>query len=61
MAKKIKRFFMFVFFSLFCTMIGGKKDVASEPKDGTTVSSQKGILPLTIGGNVAEARGWSCY
>ena len=61
MTKKIKRFFVFVLFSLFFTMIGSKKEVASESKSGTAVSAQKSSLPLTLGGSTAEARGWTCY
>ena len=60
MAKKIKRFFVFMFFSLLFTSIGGKKDIPAESKNGSSVSADKGILPLTIG-NTAEARGWTCY
>lgn len=60
MARKIKRFFVFMFFSLLFTFIGGKKDVPAENKNGSTVSADKGILPLTIG-NTAEAGSWTCY
>jgi len=60
MARKIKRFFIFVLFSLFFTMIGRGKETISESKDDTSVSAQKNLFPLTIG-TVAEAKGWTCY
>jgi len=60
MAKKIKRFFVFMFFSLFFSMMGGKKEVPATSKDGSSVSAAKSVLPLSIGGNTAEA-GWHCY
>ena len=60
MARKIKRFFAFMFFSLLSTFIGGKRDILTVSKDGTTVSENKSVLPLTIG-NTAEASGWTCY
>ena len=59
MAKKIKRFFMFVFFSLFFSMLGGKREVPTETKNTSKVSVEKNVLPIQIGGNSAAAD-WYC-
>ena len=59
MARKIKRFFVFMFFSLFFSMLGGKREVPTETKNTSTVSTEKNILPFQIGGNSAEAD-WYC-
>ena len=59
MARKIKRFFIFMFFSLFFSMLGGKKDVPSNTQEATGASVKKSVLPVQIGGSTAQAD-WYC-
>ena len=59
MARKIKRFFVFMFFSLFFSMLGGKKDVPSNTQETAGVTVKKSVLPVQIGGSTAEAD-WYC-
>ena len=65
MARKIKRFLVFMFFSLFFTMFSKKIQTPNSSTNGSMVSSVKDKSSLLqrlspIGVNSAEAVGCSC-
>ena len=57
MARRIKRFFVFMFFSLFFTMSSKKIQTTNTSPQGVNSKISRINLPLSIGDNSAEAAG----